>query len=174
MRVTVFWNKERRDGRQAARRFFALSEHGGSTADSLHFSARPAHPSSDNVGAQCDQQSIDDHATNHVAHAHMLRLCNPTGRRNCATTKRRSTIANASLLNFGRRLSPEADCRSAQRSNNLLLRRDNQQRVSSALTGPYERPVVHEAARRSPFVGAQRIRRLWADRRYSKAIVNWC
>jgi hypothetical protein len=31
MRVTVFWNKGRRDGRQAARRFFALSESGGST-----------------------------------------------------------------------------------------------------------------------------------------------
>ena len=31
MRVTVFWNKGRRDGRQAARRFFALSESGGLT-----------------------------------------------------------------------------------------------------------------------------------------------
>jgi hypothetical protein len=31
MRVTVFWNKGRRDGRQTARRFFALSESGGST-----------------------------------------------------------------------------------------------------------------------------------------------
>jgi hypothetical protein len=31
MRVTVFWNKGRRDGRQAARRFFALSKSGGLT-----------------------------------------------------------------------------------------------------------------------------------------------
>ena len=40
----------------------------------LHVTARPAHPSPGNVDAQRDQEPVDDHAAEDVAHECILRL----------------------------------------------------------------------------------------------------